>query len=57
MDIHCITSEKLSSLKYYKSHDTTSWLPYWLPIPRIDSIKWMFLYNAVKLWNNVSENA
>ena len=49
-------SEKLLSLKYHKSHDRRSRLPYRLPIPRINSMKRMFFYNAVKLWNNVSEN-
>ena len=50
-------SEKLLSLKYHKSHDTRSQLPCWLPIPRTKSMKRMFFCNAVKLWNNVSENA
>ena len=49
-------SEKLLSLKYHKSHDTRSRLPYRLSIPCTNSIKRMFFYNAVKLWNNVSEN-
>ena len=50
-------SEKLLSLKYHKSHDTRSRLPYQLPILRTNSMKLMFFYNAVKLWTNVSENA
>ena len=50
-------SEKLLSLKYHKSHDTRSRLPYRLSIPRTNSMKRMFVYNTVKLWNNVSENA
>ena len=50
-------SEKLLSLKYHKSHDTRSRLPYQLPILRTNSMKRMFFYNAVKLWTNVSENA
>ena len=32
-------------------------MPYRLAIPRTNSVKQMFFYNAVKLWNNVSENA
>ena len=43
-------SEKLLSLKYHKSHDTRFQLPYRLPIPRTNSLKRFFLYNAVKLW-------
>ena len=43
-------SEKLLSLKYHKSHDTRSRLPYRLPVPRTNSMKRLFLYNAVKLW-------
>ena len=50
-------SEKLLSLKYHKSHDTRSRLPYQLPILRTNSMKRVFFYNAVKLWTNVSENA
>ena len=50
-------SEKLLSLKYHKSHDTRSRLPYRLSIPRTNSMKRMFVYNTVKLWINVSENA
>ena len=50
-------SEKLLSLKYRKSHDTRTRFPYRLSIPRTNSIKQMFVYNTVKLWNNVSENA
>ena len=49
--------EKMLSLKYHKSHDTRSRLPYRLSIPCTNSMKRMFFYNAVKLWNNVSENA
>ena len=49
-------SEKLLSLKYHKSHDTRSRLPYRLPIPRTNSMKRTFFYNAFELWNNVSEN-
>ena len=49
-------SEKLLSLKYHKSHNTTSRLPYRFSIPRTNSMKRMFVYNTVKLWNNVSEN-
>ena len=40
-------SEKLLSLKY---HDTRSRLPYRLPVTRTNSMKRLFLYNAVKLW-------
>ena len=50
-------SEKLLSLKYHKSHDTRSRLPYRLAVPRTNSMKRMLFYNVVKLWNNVSENA
>ena len=50
-------SKKLLSLKCHKSHDTRSRLPYRLPIPRTNSMKRIFFYNAFKLWNNVSENA
>ena len=50
-------SEKLLSLKYNKSHDRRSQLPCRLPILRTKSMKRMFFCNAVKLWNNVSENA
>ena len=50
-------SEKLLSLKYHKSHDTRSRLPYQLPILRTNSMKRVFFYNAGKLWTNVSENA
>ena len=50
-------SEKLLSLKYHKSNDTRSRLPYRLPILRTNSMKRMFFYNAIKLWTNVSENA
>ena len=42
--------QKLSSLKYNKSYDTRSRLPYRLPIPHTSS-KHVFFYNAVKLWN------
>ena len=38
-------TQKLSSLKYNKSYDTRSWLPYRLPIPRTNSMKRMFFYN------------
>ena len=50
-------SEKLLSLKYHKSHDTRSRLPYRLPIRCTNTMKREFFYSAVKLWNNVSENA
>ena len=52
-----LLSEKLLSLKYHKSHDIRSRLPYQLPILRSNSMKRMLFYNAVKLWTNVSENA
>ena len=52
-----LLSEKLLSLKYHKSHDIRSRLPYQLPILGSNSMKRMFFYNAVKLWTNVSENA
>ena len=35
-------TQKLSSLKYNKSYDTRSRLPYRLPIPRTNSMKRMF---------------
>ena len=56
MDVHRITSLRNLYLKYHKSHDARSRLPYRLPIPRTNSMKRLFLYNAVKLlklWNNV----
>ena len=31
-------------------------LPYRLSIPRTNDIKQMLFYNAIKLWNNVSDN-
>ena len=31
-------------------------LPYRLSIPRTNNMKRMLFYNAVKLWNNVSDN-
>jgi len=49
-------SEKLLSLKYHEACDTRSRLPYRLPIPRTNSMKRMFFYNAVKPWNDVSDN-
>ena len=49
-------SEKLLSLKYHKSYDTRSRLSYRLPISGTNSMKRMFFYNAVKLWNDVSDN-
>ena len=52
-------SEKLLSLKYHKSHDTRSRLPYRLSIPRTNSMfeaKSMFFYNEVEQWNNVSDS-
>ena len=57
MDVHRIyLTDKLLSLKYHKSYDTKSQLSYHLPIPRTNSMKRMFFYNAVKMWNNVSDN-
>lgn len=49
-------TQKLSSLKFNKLYDTRSRLPYRLPIPRTNSMKRMFFYNAVKLWNVVTSN-
>ena len=49
-------TQKLSSLKHNKSYDTRSRLPYCLPIPRTNSMKRMFFYNVVKLWNNVTND-
>ena len=49
-------TQKLSSLKYNKSYDTRSRLPYRLPIPRTISMKRVFFYNAVKLWNDVTND-
>ena len=50
-------SEKLLSLKYITSHMIKrSRLPYRLSIPRTNNMKRMLFYNAVKLWNNVSDN-
>ena len=49
-------TQKLSSLKYNKSYDTRSRLPYRLPIPRTNSMKRMLFYNAVKLWNDVTND-
>ena len=49
-------SEKLLSLKYCKSHDTRSRMPYRLPIPRTNSRKRMFFFNALQLWKNISDN-
>ena len=48
--------QKLSSFKFNKLYETRSRLPYRLPIPRINSMKRMFFYNAVKLWNIVTSN-
>jgi len=31
-------------------------LPYRLSIPRTNNMKRMLFYNAIKLWNNVSDN-
>ena len=45
-------SEKLLLLSY----DTMSRLSYRLPIPRTNSMKRMFFYNVVELWNDVSDN-
>ena len=42
-------SEKLFSLKYHKSYDTRSRLYCRLPIPRTNSMKRMFFFDAVKL--------
>ena len=47
---------KLISLKYCKSYDTRSRMPYRLPIPRTNSRKRMFFYNALQLWKNISDN-
>ena len=49
-------SEKLLSLKYCKSYDTRSRMPYCLPIPRTNSRKRMFFFNALQLWKNISDN-
>ena len=49
-------TQKLSSFKFNKLYDTRSRLPYRLPIPRTNSMKRMFFYNAVKLWNVVTSN-
>ena len=49
-------SEKLLSLKYCKFYDTRSRMPYRLPIPRTNCRKRMFFYNALQLWNNISDN-
>ena len=49
-------SEKLLSLKYCKTYDTRSPMPYRLPIPRINSRKRMFFFNALQLWKNISDN-
>ena len=54
MDVHRITS--LRNCYLWKSHDTRSRLPHRLPIPCTNSMKRMFFYNAVKMWNNVSDN-
>ena len=48
--------QKLSSFKFNKLYDTRSRLPYRLPIPRTNSMKRMFFYNSVKLWNVVTSN-
>jgi len=50
-------SEKLLSMKYYKSYDKRSRrMPYRLPIPRTNSRKRMFFFNALQLWKNISDN-
>ena len=49
-------SDKLISLKYCKSYDTRSRMPYRLPIPHTNSRKRMFFYNALQLWKNISDN-
>ena len=42
--------------KYCKLYDTRSRMPYRLPIPRTNCRKRMFFYNALQLWNNISDN-
>ena len=49
-------SEKLLSLKYCKTYDTRSPMPYRLPTPRTNSRKRMFFFNALQLWKNISDN-
>ena len=49
-------SKKLLSLKYCKSYDTRSRMPYRLPIPRTNSRKRMVFFNALQLWKNISDN-
>ena len=39
-----------------KFYDTRSRMPYRLPIPRTNCRKRMFCYNALQLWNNISDN-
>ena len=48
-------TEKLLSLKYCKSHDTRSRMPYRLPIPQTNNRKRMFFFNALQLWKNISD--
>ena len=49
-------SEILLSLKYCKSYNTRSRMPYRLPIPRTNSRKRIFFFNALQLWKNISDN-
>ena len=48
-------TEKLLSLKYCKSHNTRSRMPYRLPIPQTNNRKRMFFFNALQLWKNISD--
>ena len=50
-------SEKLCYLWNITNHMIKgSRLPYRLSIPRTNDMKRMLFYNAIKLWNNVSDN-
>ena len=48
-------SEKLFSLKDHKSYDTRSRLSSRLPVSRTNSMKRMYFFDTVKLWNNISD--
>lgn len=50
-------SEKLSSLKYCKSQDTRSPMPYRLPISSTNiRQRMLFFFNALQLWNGITYN-
>ena len=57
MDVHRITSLRNCYLWNITNHMIKrSRLPYRLSIPRTKDMKRMLFYNAIKLWNNVSDN-